>query len=159
MLKPVDYQSEKCRVIEHWKKKVLDPMDGIKKVNRAYLIGAIAICELCIKDIIEQTLGIFIPPTKDGENNSYLNLLREHDIVFLNNKLYQLSNGEYDFPKLCNELDGHDIVERALYADINLDVDKDTLKCTVEAYMRRHTELLEDYEQRWHKLKLSIEKW
>ena len=154
-LRPVDYNSEKCRVIDSWKKRVLDPTDNYNVIDRSYLIAAMTIFELCVKDVLEQTYSLFIPPDRDGERKSYDNLMREHDVIYLNNTLRKITDEEYYFPPLPDELDARNM-EKVLYEDINLDIDKEKVKTLVEAYMRIHNELLEDYEQRWYKLKLEM---
>ena len=155
MIKPVDYNSEKCRVIDNWKKRVINPMEKSSTVNRGYLVAATVICELCIKDVIEQTLGLFIPPDRDGERNGYLNLTHEHDSIYLNNKLRKLTDEEYSFPPLCEELDARNM-EKILYEDMDLNIEKEKLQRMVDMYIKRHDELLEDYEQRRHQLKISL---
>lgn len=155
MIRPVDYNSEKIKVIENWQKRVILPMSKSEKVNRGYLVAATCICELCIKDIIEQCLGLFIAPNVDAENNNYLQLLNLHDTVFLNKQLKDITRGEYEFPILCDEIDARNM-ERVLYEEMNLDLDKSKIQASVDAYIKRHDELLEDYEQRRYRLKLSL---
>ena len=156
MIKPVDYSSEKCRVIDNWKKRVMNPMEKSTTVNRGYLIAAMTICELCVKDVIEQTYGLFVPPDRNGERQLYNNLMREHDVIYLNNTLRKITDEEYSFPPLPEEIDARNM-EKVLYEDIDLNLDKEKIKRIVEVYIKRHDELLEDYEQRRYKLKLEMD--
>lgn len=56
-IKPASFDTEKNRVIKHWKETVIDSMKNSSELNRGYLLAASIICELCVKDVCKYALG------------------------------------------------------------------------------------------------------
>ena len=155
-IKSANFDTEKIRVIKHWKETVIDPMKNSSELNRGYLLAASIICELCVKDVYEQILPLF-SFLKSEEEQIYLeHLLSDHYTRFTVDELKELSNNQYCFPEIYKELDGMEI-ENILYHDIDIDLNKDDIKELVEKYIKCHNEFLKDYDQKLYKLKLQLQ--
>lgn len=168
MLKHADFNNENCQLIDYYDKKIFKAENNISKnskIDLSYIIGANIICELCIQDIIEQTKEFFIYKDKEKEKEEYflnLNLKYEHNIDFLNKQLRDLSNGEYTFPPICDELKDNNvlhndnfILEHALYniSKLELNLNQENIYKTVKQYIRLHQYFLEDYDNQIYKMK------
>ena len=158
MLRPADFDTEKIRVIKHWKEKVIDSMNDTQEVTKAFLIAASVICELCVKDVYEQVVPLFSYLQKEDTQTFLRGLSTRHDIIFISKELGDLTDGEYYFPKLCDALDGREM-ESILYTDEGSysHLDKDSILKNVEAYIRCHDEFLDDYDQKRYKLKSNLD--
>lgn len=156
MIKSANFDTEKIRVIKHWKETVIDPMKKSKELNKGYLIAAAIICELCVKDVYEQILPLF-SFLKSEEEQIYLeHLLSNHYTQCIIDELRELSNYQYCFPKIYKELDGIEI-ENILYYDLDINLNKDDIKDLIENYIHCHDEFLKDYDQKLYNLKLELQ--
>lgn len=155
-IKQANFDTEKIRVIKHWKETVIDPMKKSSELNRGYLLAASIICELCVKDVYEQILPLF-SFLKDETEQMYLeHLLSDHYTRFIIDELSNLTYNQYCFPELYKELDSMEI-ENILYYDIDINLNKNDIKELVENYIKCHDEFLKDYDQKLYNLKLALE--
>lgn len=154
-IKPASFDTEKNRVIKHWKETVIDSMKNSSELNRGYLLAASIICELCVKDVYEQILPLF-SFLKDETEQIYLeHLLSDHYTRYLIDELSDLTYNQYCFPEIYKELDSMEI-DNILYHDIDINLNKKDIKELIEKYIKCHDKFLKDYDQKLYNLKLAL---
>lgn len=154
-IKPASFDTEKNRVIKHWKETVIDSMKNSSELNRGYLLAASIICELCVKDVYEQILPLF-SFLKDETEQIYLeHLLSDHYTRYLIDELSDLTYNQYCFPEIYKELDSMEI-DNILYHDIDINLNKKDIKELIEKYIKCHDKFLKDYNQKLYNLKLAL---
>lgn len=154
-IKPASFDTEKSRVIKHWKETVIDSMKNSSELNRGYLLAASIICELCVKDVYEQILPLF-SFLKDETEQIYLeHLLSDHYTRYLIDELSDLTYNQYCFPEIYKELDSMEI-DNILYHDIDINLNKKDIKELIEKYIKCHDKFLKDYDQKLYNLKLAL---
>ena len=152
MIKSANFDTEKIRVINHWR-QIIDKKSNI--LNKDFLVAAVIICEYCITDVYEQILPLF-SFFKDESDQAYLNhLLSEHNTRHMIDELKDLSNGQYYFPEIYKELNGIEL-ENILYYDVEINLNKKEIKDLVEEYIKLHDEFLKDYDKKYHRLKKEL---
>lgn len=154
-LKPADFDTEKYTCIKEWK-KTLDSFSKDSTVNRGYLTAAACICELCVKDVIEQTYKLLLFLKDEYEEGYFIGLLRRHNVSNLITELKDASEGEYCFPPIPDQINSKEMMN-FLYEPTVIDIDKEELFNTVNRYIKCHNEFLEDYEQKRYQLKIRLE--
>ena len=154
-IKPASFDTEKNRVIKHWKETVIDSMKNSSELNRGYLLAASIICELCVKDVYEQILPLF-SFLKDETEQIYLeHLLSDHYTRYLIDELSDLTYNQYCFPEIYKELDSMEM-DNILYHDIDINLNKKDIKELIEKYIKCHDKFLKDYNQKLYNLKLAL---
>ena len=152
-LKLAELDNENGQCINQWK-VVIDSLSNDSSVNKGCLTAACCICELCVKDVIEQTYNLLLFYRDDYEVGYFIGLLKRHNVEALITELNNASDGEYHFPPIPSEINSKDLMN-ILYTPITVDIDKNKLLQTINAYINCRTEFLEDYNTRVYKLKIE----
>ena len=152
-LKLAELDNENGQCIKK-KKKVINSSSNDSHVNKGYLTAPCCICELCIKDVIEQTYNLLLFYKNDYEVGYFIGLLKRHNVETLITELNNASDGEYHFPPIPTQINSKDLMN-ILYSPTVVNIDKNELLQTVNAYVNCRNEFLEDYNNRVYKLKIK----
>lgn len=153
LLKPADFNSNKYLAIQQWKNSI-ESFEGNSPLNKAYLVAAACICELCVKDVVEQVYKLLLIFTKDETEESYfLGLLKRHNVDTIISELSKASDGIYSFPPIPEQINSKEMMG-LLYEPLSINITKEELLNIVNKYIMCRNDFLEDYEQQRYKLRL-----